>query len=177
MLYNVVLVSAVQQCESAISSHKYTCIYIRARAHTNTHTHTHTLYRYIFPPSPSWPPYPSSSTLGQLSCSYSCQSLISNSVGSISPFGSEELTCVQCFSAAWPVVLTPCLPDAAVTPPLSERMRGVAAFSPSCVRHPLQSLNLPSCLPPLPLPTWSSLLKTLLSSFCLPLSSSSFLCL
>ena len=72
MLYNVVLVSAVQQCESAISIRVYTYIY------------THTLYRYIFPPS--WPPYPSSSTLGELLRSYSCKSLISDSVGSISPF-------------------------------------------------------------------------------------------
>ena len=140
-----------------------------------THTHTHTLYRYIFPPS--WPPYPSSSALGEWSCSYGCQSLISNSVGSISPFGSEELTCVQCFSAAWPQFsLRVCQMLLSLLPP-SERMRGVAAFSPSCVRHPLQSLNLPSCLPPLPVPTRSSLFKTLLSSFCLPPSSSSFLCL
>ena len=67
MLYNV-LVSAVQQRESAISIRVY----------------THTLYRYIFPPS--WPPYPSFSTLGELLRSYSCKSLISDSVGSISPF-------------------------------------------------------------------------------------------
>ena len=58
--------------------------------YTHTYTHTHTLYRYIFPPS--WPPYSSFSTLGELLCSYSCQPLISNSVGSISSFREWRVT-------------------------------------------------------------------------------------
>ena len=107
MLYSVALVSAVQR-ESAISSCKYTCIYIY------TYTHTHTLYRYIFPPS--WPPYSNFSTLGELLCNYSCQPLISNSVGSISPFREWRITVCKMLQCSRPVVLTLCLPDAAVTP-------------------------------------------------------------
>lgn len=89
----------------------------------------------------------------------------------------KELTCVQCFSAAQAHSSYPRLPDAAVTSPLSERMRSCCFLSLCCVRHPLQSLNLPSCLPPLPLPHNPLCLKPLLfflsASFLLFLSYAS----
>ena len=50
MLYNVVLVSAVQQCESYV--YIYACIYIYIYIYINTNTHTSPPSLASFPPTP-----------------------------------------------------------------------------------------------------------------------------